>query len=73
MISCINAALTTVEFVVLLANSLVSVGDDIYLQQTVSWVHAGAIIGEGEGKQGGKKSWDPRTTMIWDNFSITPS
>ena len=63
------------EFVVLLANSLVSVGDDIYLQQTVSLVHAGAIIGEGEGKQGGKKrkSWDPRATMIWDNFSITPS
>lgn len=65
MISCINATLTSVEFVVLLSNSLVSVDHDIYLQQTISLVHAGEIIRDGE-----RKSWDP--PMIWDNFSITP-
>ena len=54
MISCINATLTSVEFVVLLSNSLVSVDHDIYLQQTISLVHAGDIIRDGE-----RKSWDP--------------
>jgi len=29
------------------------------------WVDSGAIIGDGD-----RKPWDPRTPMIWDNFSI---
>ena len=28
-------------------------------------MHSGAIIGEGE-----RKSWDPRASIIWGNFSI---
>ena len=31
----------------------------------VSCVSSGAITGDGD-----RKSWDPRATMIWDNFSI---
>ena len=51
------------KFVVLLANSLVNVGDYFYQQQTVTLVYAGAIIGDGD-----RKSWDPRAPMISDNF-----